>query len=102
MEAKFTPGPWLQKNPEIGAIYSKADGGLVATTGYRVAVGSQEDDANAQLISQAPELFEVLKQIVHQYDQTYSGDCEGGYWKGAASIPVEVMERAKRLVGGAL
>jgi len=40
----------------------------------------------------------VLREIVHEYDQTYSAECDGDYWKGAASIPVAVMERAKALL----
>jgi hypothetical protein len=43
-------------------------------------------------------LESVLRQIVHEYDQTYDGDCNNGHWTVAASIPVEVMERAKDLL----
>lgn len=43
-------------------------------------------------------LEQVLRQIVHEYDQTYDAECEVGNWRGAACIPVEVMERAKALL----
>ncbi len=41
----------------------------------------------------------VLRRIVHEYDQTYDAeqDCASGRWLGAASIPLDVMEEAKRL-----
>lgn len=58
---------------------------------------SDETKSNAALFAAAPELLEILTKIVHEYDQTYDADCEGGRWKGAASIPVELMERAKEL-----
>jgi hypothetical protein len=45
-------------------------------------------------------LESVLRQIVSEYDNTYDASCEPGdsYWTSAASIPVEVMERAKALL----
>lgn len=41
----------------------------------------------------------VLREIVHEYENTYDASIEPGdlQWHAAASIPVEVMERAKRL-----
>lgn len=53
-KTKHTPGPWKLKRS--GTI-SDNNGELVATTGYRVAVYSEEDDANARLIAAAPELL---------------------------------------------
>jgi hypothetical protein len=45
-------------------------------------------------------LEKVLRQIVDEYDDTYDASIEPGdsYWTSAASIPVEVMERAKALL----
>lgn len=40
----------------------------------------------------------VLRQIVDEYSNTYDADCKGGHWTAAASIPVEVMERARSLL----
>lgn len=40
----------------------------------------------------------VLRAIVHEYDNTYDGDCEDGIWTAAANIPVEVMQRAQELL----
>lgn len=42
----------------------------------------------------------VLREIVHEYDNTYDASIEPGdsHWTAAASIPVEVMERAERLI----
>ncbi len=109
--AAYTPGPWFavnrgtKKEPMMSVMAARIAG---QKPGHEVAMcatgdSSQEmENANAALIAKAPDLFEVLKQIVHEYSNTYDADCEGGYWKGAASIDVEVMERAKRLVGGAL
>lgn len=42
----------------------------------------------------------VLRAIVEEYDDTYDASIEPGdsHWTAAASIPVDVMERAKALL----
>jgi hypothetical protein len=66
MALLFTPGPWKLRRDaagnEYGAIYG-ADDALVATTGFRVAVGSSEDMGNAHLIASAPQLLEALSLV---------------------------------------
>jgi hypothetical protein len=45
------------------------------------------------------ELLSCLAAIHHSYVNTYDADqTDDGYWKGAASIPVDVMEHAERLI----
>jgi hypothetical protein len=45
------------------------------------------------------ELLSCLKAIQYEYDNTYDVDQQSdGYWHAAASIPVEVMEHAERLI----
>jgi hypothetical protein len=80
-ETTFTPGPW-KKAPTHGSIFG-ADGVLVATTGYRVAVGSVEDDANAVLITAAPELFDVLATLTYWHDQ---GHIDESWWTEARTV----------------
>lgn len=44
-------------------------------------------------------LEKVLREIVDEYHDTYDADCDdAGRWKAAASIPVDVMERAAALL----
>ena len=44
-------------------------------------------------------LEQVLREIVHEYDQTYDAETDtSGIWSSAASIPVHVMERASALL----
>jgi uncharacterized protein (UPF0335 family) len=44
-------------------------------------------------------LERVLRDIVSEYDDTYDAEVDTtGYWSSAASIPVDVMERAKALL----
>ena len=41
----------------------------------------------------------VLRDIVREYDQTYDGEIHNdGSWTSAASIPVDVMNRAVALL----
>ena len=66
---KHTPGPWTQYRDSRGnvRIQGNVDGGPVAfieelnNTG-----GTEQDHANARLISAAPELLEVLQQFVER------------------------------------
>lgn len=60
-----TPGPWKLKGS--GTI-TDADGELVATTGYRVRVGSDEDDSNARLITAAPKMHEYIGLLASSGD----------------------------------
>ncbi len=72
------------------------------TPSYESLKGRTIYDLIEEVKAERDALRAVLREIVHEYDQTY--DCDGdttGSWKGAASIPVEVMQRAARLVGGA-
>jgi hypothetical protein len=80
-ETSFTQGPW-KKAQTHGSIFG-ADGVLVATTGYRVEVGSVEDDANAALITAAPELFDVLATLTYWHDQ---GHIDESWWVEARAV----------------
>lgn len=58
------------------------------------------EQALVDAIERIAKLEAVLRQIVDEYDDTYDASIEPGdsYWTAAASIPVEVMERAKALL----
>ena len=67
--AKFTPGPWtVDKSHMYGAI--NAGKWHVAMANFynchdeEVRVTREQQEANAQLISAAPDLFEALKIIL--------------------------------------
>lgn len=64
MQTKFTPGPWHTKREGFSTVYVEAriGGGMiqeVAACGP-TAEGSEQQEANARLISAAPELLESL------------------------------------------
>ena len=65
-----TPGPWLADKPlktmqGMGVYCDDATGSIVAQVGGFLSVhrSDQEDEANAHLISAAPELLEALKDM---------------------------------------
>lgn len=68
---------------------------VMRTAGDAITKATAELDRRADRIAK---LEKVLRAIVDEYDNTYDGDCEGGIWTAAASIDVEVMERAKALL----
>ncbi|KAB7765370.1 hypothetical protein [Xanthomonas sp. LMG 12461] len=80
-ETKWTPGPWLVNTAGVGSSY----GGIEVTEFYvynpkvvkNVAIAAdivdpktgQPSEANARLISAAPELYEALSRL-EQYGHT--------------------------------
>jgi hypothetical protein len=59
-------------------------------------ISKQSLDAACDRIAR---LEAVLREIVREYDQTHDGEIHSdGSWTHAASIPVEVMERAQALL----
>lgn len=57
---KHTPGPW--KLGEEATV--ECTGGFICVCGDPFERGIGEDHANAKLIAQAPDLYELLKEIV--------------------------------------
>ena len=74
---EHTPGPWKIKRS--GSIFGP-DEDLVATTGYRVSVGSNEDDANAALIAQAPALLAQRDALLAACDGLLDAVRDCGYY----------------------
>lgn len=67
-ETKHTPGPW-QYGPSSREIYVVASGSTICrvSPGMLASVrcpGRDEQEMNAHLITQAPELYEVLRALV--------------------------------------
>jgi hypothetical protein len=57
------------------------------------------NETYAAAVDRIDKLEAVLREIVREYDQTHDGEIHSdGSWTHAASIPVEVMERAQRLL----
>jgi hypothetical protein len=61
-------------------------------------IAPMREQAAAARAERMAKLEDVLREIVNEYEATYDADCEGGTWTGAASIPVDVMERAQALL----
>lgn len=81
-ETKFTPGPWESFNRDTcQVIYAKGyERAICQVDSYSKGFGPDRDerDANAHLISAAPELYEALKGAIGALE--YSVDCarDGG------------------------
>lgn len=67
MEVKFTPGPWVVKN---GSMVGHSDKVVIKNDDYfdwvcTVQVSNMDNyEANARLISAAPEMYELLSGIL--------------------------------------
>lgn len=84
-QAGHTPGPWKIATERNGRAFSAirgADGGVVATCGFRVSVESDEDDANARLIAQAPAMLEALEELVAEHDEDCRREWDGKHGYG--------------------
>jgi hypothetical protein len=72
MTAQHTPGPWLtQQHCAIvplpantyTRIYAHRPGGEDITIGYKALGRSEEDEANARLLTAGPGLLAMLKKV---------------------------------------
>jgi hypothetical protein len=97
--SKHTPGPWQFGTSSEGSFYKK---NIAGADGYHVALTSSRDDsevdANARLISAAPELLEALRELhtivnraIHDGDWVVDGACD----------PDACMMRAEDLIAKA-
>ena len=72
---KFTPGPWKLiiegSNPEEHDMVIKDGKGCVLVWWTAVEGVFDEEEANANLIAAAPEIYEVLQIIVGQVGHTW-------------------------------
>ncbi len=74
-QSKFTPGPWREKKYSLRVLaqVKNEDGGFeplcVADCGQSLHLSSYlaegEQNANARLIAQAPEMYELLSHITN-------------------------------------
>lgn len=64
---KHTPGPWLEARRSAGA-HIRADGGEVAWLRSHMGLSNNEIEANARLISAAPEILMALREMITEFD----------------------------------
>ena len=69
---KHTPGPWVKAKYKV----STPSGGLIANT-RSTGEASSDDEANARLISAAPELLECLQWAMQTGRLNYVGRTNG-------------------------
>ena len=69
-ESKFTPGPWVAEKV-IGAnkIYWSihTENQFIASTGF-LGISLEEQQANAELMADAPRMLEVLRKVLEYSD----------------------------------
>jgi hypothetical protein len=63
---KHTPGPWEIEPKQARGTWIRANGSLVALA-CMVDGDEPKEDANAHLISAAPDLLDALKALVDTY-----------------------------------
>lgn len=65
MTTKHTPGPWCYTD-NFGIVKFDSLGQLAVRIAEPACRTTHEGEANARLISAAPELLEALKAVVHE------------------------------------
>ena len=81
-EPRFTPGPWVVVEPEDDVIQIKIgdvdkQGGSPTIYGSKVICFVNDiecDTANAHLIAAAPDLYQVLAEIVQKWGRPNTAD----------------------------
>ena len=93
-EPKFTPKPWKVYTAKAGHKVigiGDANGEGITDSGFGVwRGGSAEAEANAHLISAAPDLYEALRDLV----RTGGDDHMPGYWEAAEAALAKAEGRS--------
>jgi hypothetical protein len=102
MTAQHTPGPWLtQQHCAIvplpantyTRIYAHRPGQEDITIGYKVLGRSEEDEANARLLTAGPELLATLKKVyahAHEHPEALPPTLRGEIRKLITEVQGEV------------
>ena len=72
MKTDFTPGPWALH--EGGTSVIDAEGKLVASCGFLPHKPVWVCGANANLIAAAPEMYEIIRDLIFAYERNCYGD----------------------------
>ena len=69
MDAKYTPGPWMKSTHGGISKYSiwSSSGQHIADTNTTKSIGFERCAANARLIAAAPDLLDVLEELVAEF-----------------------------------
>jgi hypothetical protein len=90
-DAKHTPGPWqtnLEISSQAGRVAIEPDIAVVYVQSNRYdATASKQRLANARLIAAAPDLYEVVRELVECAD----------YWS-EYDVPLGVIDRMKSAI----
>ncbi len=65
-KSKFTKGPWVAERATVGyAVYFwvRTEAQFIARTSH-IGISEQEEQANAELMADAPRLLEVLRKLL--------------------------------------
>jgi len=90
-ESKWTKGPWSVDGDGVSALVRGGDATIVA---IRHRLTAQTHEANAHLISSAPDLYEALKAAVDCGMVPISSASEGGAARHSRQVEVADMIRA--------
>ena len=74
MSAKHTPGPWMPHHDK-GRLYVETHRDDVICMVAK-GLGTQEDQANANLIAAAPELLEALQVMLDAAQHDITTECD--------------------------
>lgn len=88
METKFTKGKW-EVDYETNSVITKADviGDIICDAPEYADDSMQKWQANALLISKAPEMFEILLKICEFHEKNASWDKgDNGYYEAKRII----------------
>ena len=86
MEKKYTPGPWATlRSADDVTMWVDAENGDVLATIHRANIDTR--DANARLIAAAPELVEIIDELL----ATYYGAPDPDVFKRAEAVLAKAL-----------
>lgn len=89
-ETKHTPGLWKNDNRDI----RRADGELIASCRTK-QIAPLEEEANARLISAAPELLDALDTLVSAIKHVAGDTCSDARLNPAFRLALQAVSKAR-------
>ena len=72
--ASFTPGPWYTRHGQISSLESEHGCTIASCNRTSRGINDEEVDANAKLISSAPDLLAACERVLRAIDWSVSED----------------------------
>lgn len=94
-KAKHTPGPWYTRYNQISSLTSSHGCTIANCNATQKGITDEEAEANAALISAAPDMLETLEAVLDWWTHT------PGFENGEDDMPAEIFDGIRNAINKA-